>query len=196
MFYYEINGVLPLHHSKRYQIHQMIEVIATQAGGEQVKGMYRYIVIPKGPGSCHYLLRSSIELNSANVNKARLTLREGQELVMQCPISLLQSYYPDPSSKKRKFFFHSEPEKIKQRISEQLARVGLQSTALEASTAQIMDISKPCHRFTLPYTITAGTVKVLEPELAINALVNGIGEKRAFGLGLPIFQLGANDECS
>lgn len=194
MHYFEMNGVLPLHSSKHYQIHQMMEVIANQAGGEQVKGKYRYIIIPKGPGSCHYFLRSGVELIGANVNETSLALTEGQELVLQCPISLLQSYYPDRNSKKRKFFFHNEPEKIKTRITEQLSRVGLRDMTLEVSPAQVMKISKPRHQFTLPYTIAAGTMSVVDPALAVNALINGIGEKRAFGLGMPIFQLGADDE--
>lgn len=189
--YYQMSGVLPLHASKHYQIHQMMEVIASQAGGEQVKGKYRYIIIPKGPGSCHYLLRSGVELAGASVSETSLALTKGELLSLQCSISLLQSFYPDPDSKKRRFFFHNEPDKIRERVAAQLARAGLRDMALEVSSPQVMKISKPRHRFTLPYTVAAGTVMVVDPQLAESALVNGIGEKRAFGLGLPLFQLGA-----
>lgn len=189
--YYEMSGVLPLPAHEHYQIHQMMEVIASQAGGEQIKGKYRYIIIPKGPGSCRYLLRSGVELAGARVSETSLALTEGELFTLQCSISLLQSFYPDPDSKKRRFFFHSEPDKIKERVVGQLARAGLRDMALEVSSPLVMKINKPRHKFTLPYSIVAGTVIVVDPQLAETALVNGIGEKRAFGLGLPLFQSGA-----
>lgn len=187
--YYEMSGVLPVKQDSHYQIHQIMETLAIQAGGEDIKGRYRYITIPKGKSSCLYLLRSEVELEAAGVGEHQLELTEGQELILQCPINLMQSYYPEPNSKKRKFYFHNETDKIKSRVIELLNNSGLSAVDIEVIEPQIKRINKARQKFIIPYTIAVGTVKVVDVQAATHGLINGIGGKRAFGLGFPIFKI-------